>query len=457
MMLVDVDRAAVIAIATVAALVIAVVYPAVGVQSVGPSESGDPHLQALVESYFLTDEAERREALRKRIDELVDGSVAPVIATFSRLDLWPEVAERLGGFPFITEAKDRIRVAYRVPPGYDPSERYPMVLCYSGPQGRSGPGLGFDAFAEVVGQHAKGFVLVTVSRAVGGSFQQAPDEASDLRGLMREVRRRLHVDVDRTFLLGLKEGGDAAWNAALFHSDLFAGVVVVSGYPRLPYPEASYRLLLENSRIVPVVSAWSPDRGIAAPVVAAHNEALHAIAERRSLPFVGVEDYRNSERTVGVFTEELAQLLAGRRPAIIDRVSHRFRYPRQGRADWLRQLRFEGDVWEASQLSILAGASVDRSEFVSSVIESRLAYLGAKVEGQTIVVESRKCGRIELCLPAGLVDLDRPVTVRCNGTRRFRGPVRTSARVVLESAFERWDFQRPAVARLSFSVRSEPK
>lgn len=115
-----------------------------------------------------------------------------------------------------------------------------------------------------------------------------------------------------------------------------------------------------------------------------------------------------------------------------------------------------GDVWEAEQLSILPAPTSDRDLFIKEVVAGKLAYLSGRIEDQTITIETRRCARIDLLLPDGLLDLDRPITVRCNGKKRYEGLADRSNRTLLSTAYETWDFQRLSVARLSFSIKADP-
>ena len=64
--------------------------------------------------------------------------------------------------------------------------------------------------------------------------------------------RRYAIDSDRIFVAGQLTGGNMAWDIALGHPDLFAGVIVVSGFPAkyvpryLPAPRAHAALLRDR-------------------------------------------------------------------------------------------------------------------------------------------------------------------------------------------------------------------
>ena len=58
------------------------------------------------------------------------------------------------------------------------------------------------------------------------------------------------------YLFGFDVSGEAAWTAALFHPDPFAGVIIVSSRPRLPFARQLFPLLSDNLKDLPVLTLW---------------------------------------------------------------------------------------------------------------------------------------------------------------------------------------------------------
>ncbi len=64
---------------------------------------------------------------------------------------------------------------------------------------------------------------------------------------LRDAMRRASIDSDRVFIAGHGEGATAAWDIALSHPDLWAGMISISGSPAKTIPH--YKL---NSQYVPM-------------------------------------------------------------------------------------------------------------------------------------------------------------------------------------------------------------
>ena len=296
---------------------------------------------------------------------------------------------------------------------------------------------------------------VAVGTPVGGSFRLPTMAAGDLPALLRDIRRRIHTDTDRIYIIGEEDGADAAWIAAIMYSNPFAGIIAISGFPRIPYPEQSYALLLPNLRGTPFLSIWTDDpKGQAPSPVSAVNRAIVDFALAAGLPF---ETATLAEVQSGVATIPQRVIAAAtskpRQPQ--SRVQHWFRYLPQGNAGWLRATDLAGDVWDDEQISIAVTASANRDEFITETIKQKLFYISGRIDGQTINVDTKRVGGIELRLSPEQVDFSQPVTVFINGRNRFEGMLEPSIKGLLESAYEDWDFQHPVYFRKTFSINAK--
>ncbi len=437
----------------------AMAKPGSNTVSQASDEPGD--LAKLVEEYFRATAPADRLRLAGIVDEACGGDVAAVAGLLPSLRLWSPVSAHSGRSSFESAENGRVSVHWRLPAGYGPGEAHPMIVCMPATDGLAEETL--QIAAEALGEAANGFVFICPAVSFPRTFHQSAGGADDVWRLVLEARKAFHTDTDRTFLFGTGGGGESAWMAGMARPDLFAGAIVLASYPRVPYPEQSLAFLLGNLRALPVLSVWRlpesrhaairrPDR---VRVIAAHNRAIVEFARASSLPVVGVELARGDFGALKPPQDEVGKLLSHRRAAPSKDISHWFRYPAHGRTDWFEQTKFRDEVWEASQLSIMPSPAVDRDEYTAEVIKGKLAYLGGRIEGQVMTLTTRRCARVELLLPVGLVDPGKPILVRCNGRKRYDKLLAPSVRTLLETAFARWEFRRPAVTRLSFSVRTD--
>ena len=433
---------------------------AVGGNAVSSPEAASPTtppLGELVESFFHSTDPQERQKLGSSIEDSAGGSVDSVAEAIGAVQVWPALPTREGTFAFNTVVAGIVTVAYHLPAAYDPERKYPVIICL--PDGDASARNTFTLTGKALGESLDEFVLVCPDRPIGGAFHQPVTAARDFRSFIRQLRRRIHTDTDRVFLFGAAAGGDAAWMTAIAHPDLFAGAVILSAYPPVPYPEQVYPFLLENLRQVPLLTVWrSADPATAKTrreVVAAYNRAIVKFAKQVELPLVGVEVPPEASQGVRPSADQVARILQGKRGPVPRQVSHWFRYPAQGNTGWLKLERFRGEVWAGDQLSILPSPGVDHDTFIAQTFQTHLGYLGGRIDEQKITIEARRCARVELLLPRGLLDWDRPLTVYCNGKKRHGRAVQPSIRTLLETTFQEWDFQRLSVARLSFSVRTD--
>jgi hypothetical protein len=433
-----------------------------------PAAADDKGLDDAVKAYFEARRLADREELAGQIEGLAGGDADKVGAALRRVRLWQVAPGANGNFSIATSSGATHIGTYQLADGYDFSKPHRVIVCMPGKEYRAAAIL--HQAGALLGDVARKSVLVCSQWPGTDSFHQPGPTAGYLGMLMRSARKRIHCDSERTYLFGVGPGADAAWMTALAHPDMFAGVVVLGGYPKLPYPEASYGFMLENLRNTPVLSVWrsagDAAEGSGAHDVAAANRLIVKLAQSKGLPIKGfelpVDASGGTGRSVGDFgqgsgvpLDEINKLLSQPRAVKQDRVSHWFRYPAQGRSGWLRQVDFKGQVWEDPQLSIVPSADVDRNTFVAETLKDKLAFLGGVIEGQTIDIQTQRCGRIELALTDGLIDWDSEVTISVNGQRRHATRAGPSIRTMLESAYEAWEFQNPARARLQFTVRSD--
>lgn len=415
-------------------------------------------LPDLLREYFRTDDAARRSTLASDTEEATGGSVAAVAEALGELRLWENVPDT-EPLRFVVRGKRGVVVARCLPPrGYVPTTAYPVVVEVAGRRGilPRGQRDDFPAPDSAGTDPAHAVIRVHVEPENLDAADDALRTGDYLRAVLAELRRRLHVDSDRVVLLAARPGDPSAWSAALANHDLLAGFAAYGAMPEVPYPAQSLPLLLENVRHLPVLLTWhrpgdpaDGPRGAGAEA-AVLGRYIADVTRQQSLPLIGMEladvDVRSRRTT------DWEALLAMRRKPVPRQVTHWFRFAGTGHAAWLRQTKHAGEMWEDDQLSIMVSPPRDRDRFITEVLTDRFAYLGGKIDGQTITIETRGSEEIEVLFFEGMIDFAQPVTVRCNGKIRHRGPVKPAVRTLLAEAAADWDFHRPVWAKLTLTI-----
>jgi predicted esterase len=141
----------------------------------------------------------------------------------------------------------------QLPPEYDPHRPYPTVVTLHG--SGTTPLQQIDWWAGAVAENGRlgqatryGYIVIAPAWATEGQVEygfSAAEHAAVLNAL-RDACRRFSVDTDRVFISGHSMGGDAAWDLALSHPDLWAGAI-----PIVARSDMYIGLLWENMRRVP--------------------------------------------------------------------------------------------------------------------------------------------------------------------------------------------------------------
>jgi pimeloyl-ACP methyl ester carboxylesterase len=94
-----------------------------------------------------------------------------------------------------------------------------------------------------------GFIVVAPlwSRPGQVLYEYTPQEHQRVLVALRDAMRRSSIDADRIFVAGHGEGATAAWDIALAHPDMWAGMISISGSPSKTVPHYE-----PNSRYLPM-------------------------------------------------------------------------------------------------------------------------------------------------------------------------------------------------------------
>jgi len=198
-------------------------------------------LRGLIRDYLRTADAAARDALFTRMgeEEAFEPATVAAIAAHMRPPLDPPAASSPGLHELTVTGlgdDDKAACLVQLPPEYDPLRRYPAIVALHA--GGMTPLSQVEWWAGMPGQdgiragqatrHGMIVIAPAWARADQAGYEFSAREHAVVLGAVREACRRFSIDSDRVFLAGHAQGGNAAWDVALAHPDMWAGMVGIS-------------------------------------------------------------------------------------------------------------------------------------------------------------------------------------------------------------------------------------
>lgn len=413
----------------------------------------EPAILAELKAFFETPDGESGAALAVQ-REIAERILADSAFDRTRLSGWLHAAALFRPFEpgRHTLTAVGLEIVLRVPAGYDPRRPWPLIYALHGTGGGGDQIIEYtrkllgDAVDEYIIAAPVGYRQVVVHANEPYSAEHA--------ALLREVRRNLHLDANRTFALGYSRGGHACWTLAVLEADLFAGVVPLAGTLILQEWEKLFEVFLPNARTTRVLSCWgkgdtagtdmlsrSPQGGIAGI-----NRTLFRVAESLKLPATGIEDPEAGHGGIVPPADALTQLLASTRDPWPDRIDHHFRVLEQGAPYWIESKSLQGALWNTTQLKIEfkpgenSGDPAVEREAVARAIRGLLCRVQGERDGQKIKVTRKKVTDLIVWLGDPELDFVKPVTLTVNGEKLFDAIIEPDLLLCLTQARRDYDF-----------------
>jgi len=198
-------------------------------------------VRSLLRDYLRSTDSQQRMALRGRMneEEACEPATLAALARQMRPPADPPPATSPGLHALSISGisgEEPTSCLVQLPPEYDPLRRYPVIVSLHGAwstplnqiewwAGLPGP----DGLRR--GQATRyGYIVIAPQwgREHQTSYGYTAREHAAVLGALREAQRAFSIDTDRVFLSGHSLGGDAAWDIALAHPDLWAGLVAIA-------------------------------------------------------------------------------------------------------------------------------------------------------------------------------------------------------------------------------------
>jgi len=401
----------------------------------------------LVQKYLDSrDQAERDDILEQlgKLEGGVPRYLAPILANMKAVpgDL-PAPIEGIPGMyelacPGLT-GDETFRYRIQLPPEYNPYHRYPCIVTLHGLGSRPDRQIewwagSYNPKLEMRLGHAsrRGFVVIAPewTRKSQTEYEYSLREHAAVLGSLRDACRRFSIDTDSVFLTGHGTGGNAAWDIALAHPDLWAGAI-----PIVASAGKYVTRYWENADRVPLYFVFGELDG--SRMVDNATDLDRYLTRSRGGFDVTVVEYRG--RGPDHFIDEIQEIIAWMTVA-----SRRREFlPKEIMAVSMRP--WDRFFWWIEADNLPERSMVTPVNWPDS--RARPATFEARALPNNRVTVDSPADITTVWLAPGLVDFEQPVRVDINH-RTVKDPIAPSAAVLLEDARVRCDRRHPFWAKV---------
>jgi dienelactone hydrolase len=384
-------------------------------------------LAPLIETYFAQGDVKQTEALA---NELKNSKLLPEIklsllrhasryaeAPPETVNGWKRIEFKLPG------TAESFHYFISVPESYRPQKATPVLVALHGQTSTA------EIMRNFWGEHAarEGWILISPEYIYGrkSGYLFSSQEHQAVIGAVRNAARFLNIDSDRVFLTGHSQGGHAAWDMGAAHAGVFAAVVPIIGAPIMPEHWANFK----------DTAVYAIDGSLDGNAPQMNRRGIEALARMRTdARYVEYID-RGHEGFGEEYDSVCSWLSARQRPSCskINLVAFRLE---ERRRRWVEILNTKSPLTER-----LAG-----------VINATTVEGEIKPNNQ-IELKTSNATRLRVLMPAGQVDLSKPVTINVNGRTSWKGTLQMNWNLVLRECLTRADRSDIFQAEVLLEVR----
>ena len=409
-------------------------------------------VRTAVRQYLREPEAHKRAELLRSIESSEGAGVPDVAKLLEHMrppwDIPDEADKKFGLYelmaPGQTEHGD-FRYLVQLPPEYDPYRRYPTLVVLNGGYNSPEQELNFWAGAPPLddaglptgarsGQAMRrGYITLAIQwqKPQQYVYEYSLREHEAVLATLRDATRRFSIDTDRVFLSGHEIGGDAAWDMAQSHPDMWAGVIpfVAERSPVRKYLQHYW----ENAEYVPLYFVAGEKDGLKM----SQNAELFDRYLRKRFDTTVVEYLGRGQESFHDEIQHVFDWMAlpmHRRTSSPEEFTCKTMRPWDNFFWWIEGRNFPKQVYPEQWP--LRGARA--TEVEGRVLKPN--FLSAKTT----------CAQTTLWLGPELVDFTQPLEIRLNGKKIVNAgdTIRPNLSVLLEDVRTRGDRFRPFWAKV---------
>jgi pimeloyl-ACP methyl ester carboxylesterase len=333
------------------------------------------------------------------------------------------------------------RYVVQLPPEYDPLRHYPTIVTladagvkpeqmidfWAGPANK-------EKSNDRMGQATRhGYIVVAVDwqQPLQIACEYSAREHHAVLGALRDACRRFSVDTDRVYLAGHGIGGDTAWDIAIAHPDVWAGVI--------PIVAVADKFVGRYAKNAPYVPWYLVAGELDGDKMSRSSRELDRYFSSVPITDITVVEYLG--RGYEPFGDEIQRLFdwMGRRERIIPK-----------KIDCVSMRPWDNFFWWLEADGLPPKSMVSPGSWPPPRTARPAQIQGQRLEINKVVVNFQ-ASKITVWLSPDLVDFKEPLVVEVNNRQisprdRF---VRPDLTVLLEDVRTRADRQHPFWAKLS--------
>lgn len=393
----------------------------------------------LIRDFMEAEDDMSREAIFRKFRQEEAGSVKIVSALLAHMKPPVRVGKdewqgKDGFFRLQTPSSaDEQPIDYwvQLPLEYDPHRLYPAIVCLHGALDDPLKELewwtgGFNPKGFRYGQAGRnGYVVVSIDwmKAEQRNYEYSAREHAAVLNALHHATQRFSIDTDRIFLSGHFEGGEAAWDVASAHPDLWAGLIPISARA-----EKYCAVYWSNLNRLPVYFIC----GELDNQILAENANVLSRYARHGFDMT-VAEYQGRGREA--FSDEILRLFDW-----MERKKRDF-YPPEFEVRTMRP--WDNFFWWLDVEKLPPNAVVLPSEF------PRNGMIPAKISAELIpsantLKANVPTGKITFWVGPGMLDFEQQIHFLVNGKKvRVSRDVKPDLRILLDDVRRRGDRQNP--------------